>query len=190
MNNLKLVILDIDETLVHSTRNPPHENWDFELFDFKVYKRPFLSDFLFFLKDHFKVAVWSSASDDYVEAISKIIFPSDYPLEFIWGREKCTFKLDYSKVDDSGYLDYYEHYNYVKQLSKVKKQFKIPLETILIIDDSPHKCIQNYGNAIYPIPFEGYKNDKELLLLQKYLLKFKAVSNVRNIEKRFWRSEI
>ncbi|MBX2841248.1 MAG: HAD family hydrolase [Flammeovirgaceae bacterium] len=190
MSNQKLVILDIDETLIHATKNPPYENWDFELFDFKVFIRPFLAEFLIFLKDHFKIGVWSSASDDYVEAISNIIFPLDYPLQFIWGRQKCTYKLDYNKVDDSGYLDYYEHYNYVKQLSKVKKQFKIPLETILIIDDSPHKCIQNYGNAIYPNPFEGDEEDDELLRLQKYLLKLKDVDNVREIEKRFWHSEV
>ncbi len=70
-----LVILDLDETLIHA--NPialERQDWDFEYESYKVYKRPFLDEFLKELPKHFKVAVWSSASDDYVQYIVIIFF--------------------------------------------------------------------------------------------------------------------
>ena len=59
---------------------------------------------------------------------------------------------------------------------------------MIIVDDSPHKCADNFGNAIYPSPFEGDKNDNELITLSHYLESICDVENVRIIEKRGWRS--
>jgi carboxy-terminal domain RNA polymerase II polypeptide A small phosphatase len=182
-----LVVLDLDETLIHSTDNSITE-YDFEVFHYKVRIRPFLLEFLEVLKVNFKVAVWSSASDDYVCEIVKRIFPVNYPLEFVWGRSKCTFKANYNKVSEMGYLDYSEHLEYIKRVSKIKRSFNHSLERVLIIDDTPRKAIHNYGNAIYPSEFKGDKNDNELLLLSEYLNTLKDVDNVRAIEKRFWKS--
>ncbi|MCL9805512.1 HAD family hydrolase [Flavobacterium amniphilum] len=185
--NKILVILDLDETLIHATRNPLYENWDFELFNYKIFIRPHLHVFLSFLKDNFDVAVWSSASDDYVTKVVEEIFPDDYGLKFVWGRTKCTYKPDYSKAEEIGYFDYYSHFEYIKILKKVTKKFPYTKEQILIIDDTPRKAMYNFGNAIYPSEFNGDKNDNELELLVNYLETFKDISNVRTIEKRNWR---
>lgn len=105
-----LVILDLDETLIHATSKPQNEEWDFEVFNYKVYKRPYLEQFLEELKKNFYVAIWSSASDDYVNAIVKMIFPPNYNLEFIWGRSRCTYKPNIAEIETSGYFDYYKHF--------------------------------------------------------------------------------
>ncbi|MEM6965470.1 MAG: NIF family HAD-type phosphatase, partial [Bacteroidota bacterium] len=55
-------------------------------------------------------------------------------------------------------------------------------------DDSPHKCQDNFGNAIYPKEFKGERDDQELKLLLKYLQKLKDEKNVRRIEKRNWKA--
>ena len=60
---------------------------------------------------------------------------------------------------------------------------------MLIIDDSPEKTRENYGNAIYIQPFEGNQKDEELQLLLKYLLSIKDVMNVRSFEKRGWKNK-
>lgn len=182
-----LVILDLDETLIHATNNPNRKEWDFELFDYKIYKRPYLSKFLEELKKDFEVAVWSSASDDYVNEVVKIIFPDDYPLKFVWGRSRATLNINYASIDDVGYYNYFSHYDYVKRLDKVKDKFKISKERMLIVDDTPRKCKCNYGNAIYPKEYNGEKDDNELLLLSAYLKTLKDVQNVRIVEKRFWK---
>ncbi|BCA59088.1 hypothetical protein HMP06_1857 [Sphingomonas sp. HMP6] len=61
------------------------------------------------------------------------------------------------------------------------------MERVLIVDDTPEKCVQNFGNAIYPKPFEGSLEDNELRLLTAYLKTLKDEANVRRLEKRRWR---
>lgn len=189
MLNKNLLILDLDETLIHATSKPVDTNWDFDLFGYKVYKRPYLDVFLDAIKDSFLVAVWSSASDDYVEAVVKIIFPENYPLEFVWGRSRCTYKSNYQLIEESGYNDPYSHYDYIKRLDKLRKR-GYSKEKILIVDDTPRKSMYNYGNVIYPVEFSGQLNDDELYWLSKYLDTLKYADNVRTIEKRNWKTKI
>ena len=184
-----LVILDLDETLVHATYKPVNDHWDFEIGKYKVYKRPGLDLFLSNLGKHFKVAVWSSASDEYVKKVVEKIFPADLELLFVWGRSKCTLKRKYQDPDD-GPADMYDHLQYVKVLRKVHKKGFGTRERMIIIDDTPRKSMYNYGNAIYPKEFNGEQDDRELELLFAYLLTLNEVENVRHIEKRHWRTSI
>lgn len=179
----------MDETLIHATREPRDDLWDFELNVYKVYIRPYLSQFLESIITDFDVAVWSSASDDYVHQAVTCIFPQDYPLLFVWGRSRCTLRRQ-SIFDQMDFMYASDHLNYVKRLKKIKKSFGIPFYDMLIVDDTPSKSVENYGNAIYPKAFKGEKDDAELLLLTKYLLTLKDVENVRTIEKRYWKDEL
>jgi len=188
--NKKLVILDLDETLVYSTYEPIDDNWDFEAFKYKVYKRPGLDSFISELKKHYEVAVWSSASDDYVVKIVENIFPKDYPLKFVWGRSKCTLQFDHQHIDELGYSDYFNHMNYAKILKKAVKKGLADYKRTLIVDDTPSKLKYNYGNAIYPTVFKGKQSDNELELLIDYLIKLKDIEDYRKIEKRYWKEEI
>ena len=121
------------------------------------------------LKADFLLAIWSSASDDYVEEIVKRIIPKEIELEFVWGRSRCTYRRNL-QLDEYGYYgdDNRHHYHYIKPLKKVKR-LGYHLDRILIVDDSPHKSKDNYGNAIYPSEFLGDSADEELKLLLKYL---------------------
>jgi RNA polymerase II subunit A small phosphatase-like protein len=185
-----LLILDLDETLVHATSKKLERNPDFVIFDYNIYCRPYLESFLSEMNKYFKLAVWSSASDDYVEKVTESIFPKNIDLEFVWGRSRCTPKR-LLQIDAYGnYEDFYSsHYNYIKPLKKLKRK-GFQLEKILIIDDTPHKSRDNYGNAIYPNEFLGDLKDDELQKLSKYLISIKDEKNVRNIEKRRWKAQI
>jgi len=185
--NKQLVILDLDETQIHATLNPKDEKWDFDIFKYKVYKRPGLDHFLKELKKHYDVAIWSSASDDYVEKVVNEIFPENYSLKFVWGRSKCTLQYGVQDIDDLGYSDYFNHMNYAKILKKAVKRGLADYKRTLIIDDTPQKLKYNYGNAIYPKEFLGDPNDNELELLINYLIKIKESADFRGLEKRYWR---
>jgi len=186
--NQSLLILDLDETLIHARTEPLERKAAFNVFHFHVYKRPFLDDFLHFIKEHFYVGVWSSASDDYVNEIVAAIFPEHYPLEFVWGRSRCTMRSQYYEEHFGRYLeDYSNPYVYLKRLQKLKRH-GFSLERMLIVDDSPEKCTCNYGNAIYPTAYWGAVDDQELPLLANYLMTLKDVTNVRTLEKRGWQS--
>ena len=77
---------------------------DFKIFDYNVYKRPFLEDFLEEIRNDFLIAIWSSASDDYVGEVVKRIIPEEIKLEFVWGRSRCAYRRNL-QIDDYGYYD-------------------------------------------------------------------------------------
>jgi RNA polymerase II subunit A small phosphatase-like protein len=183
-----LLILDLDETLMHGNETPLEQEEAFKVFHFYIYLRPYLKAFLEGIKDDFLIAVWSSASDDYVKAVVENLFPEDYPLEFVWGRKRCTYRSKRFSEGFGRYLEDYETpYFYLKSLDKVKRK-GYKLERMLIVDDSPEKTQNNYGNAIYPKEFTGNLEDNELLHLLTYLKTLKDKTNVRGIEKRGWRT--
>ncbi|MVN75638.1 phosphoprotein phosphatase [Hymenobacter sp. HMF4947] len=186
MSKELLLILDLDETLIHATPQKLRDNYDFQVYHYFVYKRPGLASFLQECARHFKLAVWSSASDDYVRAIVQHIFPPEIALEFVWGRSRCTPFLQ-PEIDEKGFfnLDYSSKYEFAKRLKKVRRQ-GFRLEQVLIVDDTPAKVLHNYGNAIYIKPYTGEQLDGELLLLAPYLATLKHAANVRTIEKRYW----
>ncbi|MCB2408260.1 NIF family HAD-type phosphatase [Hymenobacter lucidus] len=181
-----LLILDLDETLIHASARELRPDFDFQLYHYYVYKRPYLDGFIRYCAQHFRLAVWSSASDDYVQQIVKEIFPADIQLEFVWGRSRCTPAL-VPYTDEFGFynLDYSSQYEYAKRLKKVRR-LGYDLQRVLIVDDTPFKVLSNYGNAIYPVAYTGQLDDNELLSLTKYLATLKDVVNVRTIEKRGW----
>lgn len=185
-----LLILDIDETLIHATNQKLEREPEFRVFHYYVYERPYLKEFLKFCNEHFRIAIWSSASDNFVSEVVKIIIPPEIELEFVWSRNKCTYSLNVSRDEDGYYnLDGLSHYSFTKQFKKLRKK-GYDLSRVLMIDDTPEKLANSYGNAIYVREYTGGEEDNELKLLTNYLLKLKNEENVRTIEKRFWRNEI
>lgn len=186
MEGKSLLILDLDETLIHATATKIRDDFDFKVFDYFIYKRPGLASFLAQCAPYFKLAVWSSASDDYVQAVVEQIFPAFITPVFVWGRSRCTrFRLP--EMDEQGLLnlDYASEHEFAKRLKKVERK-GFNLKRILIVDDTPEKVSQNYGNAIYIKAFRGEPDDKELFNLAPYLMTLKDIENVRVIEKRNW----
>jgi len=139
----KLVILDLDETLIFGSKDKLERKEDFKVFDYFVYKRPNLDDFIIKLNKHYQIAIWSSAGEEYVQKVSKYIKPELVEFKFVWSRERAVYQKNLN--DDDSY-DSDNHYHYVKPLKKVKK-LGYELKNMIIIDDSPHKSKLNYGNA-------------------------------------------
>lgn len=172
-----LVVLDLDETLIHATQIPLAVDYDFQFADYFIYKRPYLNWFLETIHSVFDLAIWSSADDRYVQGITELALPAELNFKFIWGRSHYTLRRDLDR----------DEYIYVKRLKKVKR-FSYRLEEVLMVDDSPEKSRDNYGNAIYISPFQGDALDMELKQLAQYLLTIKDKENVRKIDKRNWRT--
>ena len=183
-----LLVLDLDETLIHGSYTELDRQADFMVGNIHVYKRPFLREFIQGCAEHFILAIWSSASDDYVREIANEIATAEKDWAFVWGRSRAVLprRLD----SETGVSLFYDpDTEYEKPLKKVTR-LGYRIERILIVDDTPKKARRNFGNAIYPEPFEGDLSDDELPKLLKYLKSLKDLKNVRRIEKRFWRSEI
>lgn len=182
-----LLILDLDETLIHTESIPDHMSDMFD-YDFKMQsskgssyyskKRPYLSQFLDYAFENFDVAVWTAAGEEYAKNVLKNIGIDESKLKFLYTKENCTIKLDYNGSYDGQYYG-------VKNLQKLKKK-GYDLDQVLIVDDVPATASNNYGNLILIKPFTDDSDDTELLKLISYLETIKNSSNVRNIEKRGW----
>ena len=172
---MKLLILDLDETLIHAKEKPLERKADFKTDFYFVYKRPFIDEFLEFCRQNFKVGVWTTAGEYFAHDVVCHLFPADYSLEFVWSHQRCT------RVFDSEFLDHY----CVKDFKKLKRRGYC-LEEIIMLDDTPRKLERNYGNLVRVTEWLGDLKDRELLLLIEYLTELKYIKNIRKIEKRGW----
>ena len=171
-----LLILDLDETLVFATNDPPCDAFTFQCSQYFVYARPNLVGFLDLVEEHYDLAVWTSSGEKYAECIVSNVL-AERELEFVWARERCTRCFDAER---------HEEY-WVKDLRKVRKR-GYKLERVLVVDDTPKKLERSYGNLVQVTPWEGQTADEELLPLGEYLVRLQACGNFRRIEKRGWRS--
>lgn len=180
----KLLILDLDETLISSTNDKPISfDFSFILEDITYYVniRPKLNIFIDFCFEYFSVAIWSAGEEDYVNKIIKYIFRDrQKQLLFIWSERKCT------KI-----VKTYNFYNQsiirIKKLQKIWKKYKgiFDKTNTLIIDDTPSTYMKNYGNAIGIKQFDvdNDEKDTEFERVKDILLECIKVSDVRLVYK-------
>ena len=173
----KLLILDLDETLLYATAQPLARPADFRVGEYHVYKRPHVDDFLAQCFTGFDVAVWTSASANYAAGIVAALFLQT-PV-FVWAGDRCTQMLDLETGERFG----------IKNLKKVKK-LGYDLGHVLVVDDSPEKHLRGYGNLVRVSPYTGAETDSGLPVLLQYLSQLRTVENVRVVEKRHWRAGV
>ncbi|WP_282296829.1 HAD family hydrolase [Stenotrophomonas sp. PS02289] len=174
----KLLVLDLDETLVHASEVELERPADMRVADYHVYKRPHVDAFLDFAFSRFRVGVWTSSGELYARPLVAQLMPGRTP-EFVWSAKRCTTVRDW----ETG------HYSTQKRLAKLKRR-GYRLEQIIGIDDTPSKYAQNYGNLVLVQEFNGDLADDELAMLPAYLEHLAVQPNVRSIEKRRWRNTL
>ena len=172
-----LLILDLDETLIHASDEPLSRPPDFILGHFLVYKRPHLDEFLRFCAREFEVAVWTSGSADYARGLVEALFGPGYPLAFVFSRERCSLR----RQAESGEL------SWIKDLKKIKRK-GYDLNRVIVIEDSPANLGRQYGNLVQVSPFVGDEADDELRPLMGFLASLLTAADVRKIEKRGWKN--
>jgi carboxy-terminal domain RNA polymerase II polypeptide A small phosphatase len=173
-----LLVLDLDETLVHTREEPLHRQADLRFAEYHVYKRPHLEHFLRSCSELYRLALWSAGGADYVMDMRWRILPSEISPLFVWSNERCIKRRDFDM----------DRLFYIKDLNKTKR-FGFSLQRTLLVEDTPTNCSRQYGNAVYVKPYEGDAEDDELLKLAEYLRKLHKEPNFRAVEKRSWRSQ-
>ncbi|MCQ3951630.1 MAG: NLI interacting domain protein [Planctomycetes bacterium] len=177
MEARKLLVLDLDETLIFATEAELARPCDHKVGHYFIYRRPHLSEFLAHVAKSFEVAVWTASTKPYADAVCEQIF--DFEPSFIWARDRCTHRRDVES-------DTWEHH---KSLGKIKRR-GYDLTGVIAVDDTPEKYAKSYGNLVRVSPFWGDHDDNELPFLASYLETLAKVPNVRAVEKRGWRSRI
>lgn len=174
-----LLILDLDETLVHTVETPlAGLTPDFVLGELTVYLRPHVVQFLQRMQAVYDLAIWSAGGSGYVEPTVAFLFDHAglRPPVFVWSSRRCSRRFDHET---------HEVY-YIKDLKKVRKK-GFDANRMLIVDDLERNATRNYGSAVYLRPFEGAQDDDELVHLAAYLETLSTHPNFRTVEKRYWR---
>lgn len=175
----KLLVLDLDETLVHACERPLEREPDFSVGPYALYRRPHLDAFLNGVLAAFEhVGIWTASTLPYaVPVLDHIIDRSR--LSFVWGRERCTHK----------YIRETDEHVWLKPIRKLRR-LGFRKERVLFVDDSPEKLMQSHSNLVPIRPFVGNQSDAELPLVLAYLHTLGPLTNVRPIEKRWWRARV
>ena len=172
----KTLILDLDETLLHSTMFHIDRSPDFELGLAQAYLRPGLKVFIRSVFEWFETGIWTAATREYtMDAIARFINDPGRLL-FIWSREQCSMRTD--KTTGEEYR--------IKDLSRVLA-LGHPVESIIVVDDDIRSWGDYRDNVVLVGKYRGNSEDCDLPLLLSYLEILGSVRDVRAIDKKEWR---
>lgn len=174
-----LLILDLDETLIYSTKELPNTGSFFQVGSWFVKERPGMHEFLDRISPYYDLAIWTAASADYAKAITDLLranHSSQLLFKFVWSRERCVSGYDPDQMDEL----------FIKDLKKVKRNH-FPLERVLVVDDRREALRRHRGNLIRIKQYQGSSEDRELEKLGEYLVEIKDSRNFRSLDKGRWR---
>ena len=182
--NKKLLILDLDETLVHS-------DLDFLLKDKKIYDtilyfdsegekniplpliiRPGLYEFLDFASKYFDLCVFTASDQDYADAIINYIEKDKKYFKLRLYRNNCIF------IEPGLYIKDLRIFNSCRNL-----------KDIIILDNSLFSFANQLNNGILITSFFDDKDDTFLNNAKEYLEYIQNEEDIREINKESFRFE-
>ncbi|XP_058803577.1 carboxy-terminal domain RNA polymerase II polypeptide A small phosphatase 1 [Phymastichus coffea] len=163
----KCMVIDLDETLVHSSFKPIN-NADFvvpveidgTVHQVYVLKRPYVDEFLQRMGELYECVLFTASLAKYADPVADLLDR--------WGvfrarlfRESCVFHRG----------------NYVKDLNKLGRD----LQQIIIVDNSPASYIFHPDNAVPVASWFDDMTDSELLDLIPFFEKLSSVDNIYTV---------
>ena len=169
--NKKTLILDLDETLVHSSFDPFPKNdivlnINFDGIYYKIYVlvRPGAEEFIKNISQYFELVVFTASISKYASPLLDILDKERYIQHRLY-RDNCTF------------LDGI----YVKPLKRIGRSIK----DIVIVDNSPLAYAFDNDNGLPITSWFDDKNDKELFDITPLLIFLSKTNDVRKYIEKF-----
>ncbi len=163
----KCLVLDLDETLVHSTLKPVGTP-DFvvpisvngEIHKFYVRKRPGVDEFLEYVGSRYEVVIFTASMATYASPVIDMLDLTKTISARLY-RDACALIGG----------------DYVKDLSVLGR----PLEECIIVDNSPLSFKKNNESAIGIVTWIDSENDEELQSVMRVLDDVEHVPDVRPV---------
>ena len=168
----KTLVLDLDETLVHSQFQPFDVPCDVtlkieledELHDIHVMVRPGVKEFLENMGKIYEIVIFTASVSKYADPLLDIIDKEKY-CKFRLFREHCT------PINTC----------YVKEIKKLGRDLK----DVVIVDNSPMSYALNPENGLPILTWFEDKDDRELYNISSILEFLSFVPDVRNYIRQF-----
>lgn len=188
VNQKKLLIFDMDETLIHCVDDVEKQDSDIVLEikfpdvdeDETVYAginiRPYIIDCLKEASKHYQVIVFTASHKVYADAILDFIDPDGALIQHRLYRHNCILTTaactpsSNSASAGSGF--------YIKDL-RIFQNSQFSMKDIVIVDNSVYSFAFHIDNGIPIVPFYDDKEDEEMLHLIYYLNCLAQVDDVR-----------
>ena len=184
----KLLLLDLDETLIHSEfRNPLNYktldkikenskcyNRSFSYIEdnfkyyFDIYFRPFLFDFLHEIKYYFDLVIFTASSKRYADTVINYIDPNNELFKFRLYREACIPIQKYVFIKDLRIIKNYDPMN------------------VILMDNSLYSFINQPSNGLLIYSFYTNYKDNQLIHAKNFLIKYIYPSKDVRIEIEKW----
>ena len=169
----KLLVLDLDETLVHADFEGIFLNYDTVIsftcdgcsHSVGVFLRPGVNDFLQILKEQFDICIYTASSSQYADAVIDYLDPEKKIVTKRLYRDDC--------INIGNKL-------FIKDLSIFAKEYI--MKDIVIVDNSMYSFMNNLSNGILISSFYYNKSDLELYSVMNYLIDLVAkTDDVREV---------
>ena len=186
-SNKKLLLLDLDETLIHSeypisenninkydsilrfkNNNPDFEDNN-EYCEVGIFIRNGVQKFLSLLNNYFNIGIFTASEKDYADAIISYLDPNKNIFKF------CLYRYNCINVNNLVCI---------KDLRIIKN---IDLKKTVLIDNNIYSFSLQLNNGILINSYYGEKNDNELNNVLCYLLQFiLPADDVRKVNDNFF----
>ena len=170
-SNKKTLILDLDETLVHSSFTPFQKNdiilevdFDGVIYNIYVLIRPYAEEFLKNVSKYFEVVVFTASISKYASPLLDIL-DKNKSIKHRLFRDHCTF------VDGI----------FRKELKRLNRCLK----DLIIVDNSPSAYAFDYDNGLPIKTWYDDPNDRELMKLEPLIIFLSKTKDVRKYIDRF-----
>ena len=168
-DNRKTLVLDLDETLIHSAFEPFIPRDDITLtmkmkdndIIIHVLKRPYLDEFLNIVTQKYEVVIFTASISDYANPLLDQLDPMKKISHRLF-REHCT------KADNG---------LFIKDLNRLGRDLK----NVIIIDNNPVSFIANKANGLPILTWHSIQSDNELIKLIPLLTFLSNVDDIRPI---------
>ena len=182
-HNKKMLILDLDETLVHSSLKPIqykdrtlqpdmvlkvkfHANY----YNVYVLKRPYVDEFLIAMSKIYNLIIFTASVQEYADPLLDQL-DKNKVIKLRYYRNSCTLNKEGK---------------FVKDLSTLYKD----LNNVILLDNNPISYSYNKSNGLPIITWHSNKKDKELQKLIPVLEFLSKVKDVRYYIPRFTELEM
>ena len=177
-NNKKIALFDLDETLVHCTKEQKGLNGDTVTIKLPTNKivqvglniRSHWKEALDLIKNLYHIVVYTASHQSYADAVLNYLDKDNKYFQYRLYRNHCV-QCD---VDGMKF--------YVKDLDTLNKYYNI--KDVVLIDNSVLSFAYHLNNGIPIVPFIEQKDDTQLLMLAYYLVSIASFDDLTQENKK------